>query len=57
MSGDYTGLPADLCRRLTFFAETGRIVKVFCPVFPPDRDAGEVLAWLRDRAAGSEAAR
>jgi peroxiredoxin len=44
-------------RRLTFVAEAGRIVKVFYPVFPPDRDAGEVLAWLRDRAAGSEAAR
>jgi hypothetical protein len=24
------------------------IVKVFYPVFPPDRDAAEVLAWLRD---------
>ncbi|MBS1678659.1 MAG: peroxiredoxin [Actinobacteria bacterium] len=45
-----------LYRRLTFVAEGGRIVKVFYPVFPPDRDAGEVLAWLR-AAAGSEAAR
>jgi peroxiredoxin len=34
-------------RRLTFVAVEGRIVKVFYPVFPPDRDAGEVLAWLR----------
>jgi peroxiredoxin len=33
-------------RRLTFVAVAGRIVKVFYPVFPPDRDAGEVLAWL-----------
>ena len=24
----------------------GRIVKAFYPVFPPDRDAGQVLAWL-----------
>jgi peroxiredoxin len=43
-----------LCRRLTFVAEAGRIVKVFYPVFPPDRDASEVLAWLRGR--GAEAA-
>jgi peroxiredoxin len=45
-----------LYRRLTFVAAAGRIVKVFYPVFPPDRDAGEVLAWLRDHV-GSEAAR
>lgn len=36
-------------RRLTFVAESGEIVKVFYPVFPPDRDAGEVLDWLRRR--------
>lgn len=44
-----------LYRRLTFVAEGGRIVKVFYPVFPPDRDAGEVLAWLRGAAAGGAA--
>jgi peroxiredoxin len=33
-------------RRLTFVATAGRIVKVFYPVFPPDRDAAEVLGWL-----------
>jgi peroxiredoxin len=33
-------------RRLTFIAAERRIVKVFYPVFPPDRDAAEVLAWL-----------
>jgi peroxiredoxin len=33
-------------RRLTFVAERARIVKVFYPVFPPDRNAGEVLAWF-----------
>jgi hypothetical protein len=38
-------------------AEQARIVKVFYPVFPPDRDAGEVLAWLCDRAADPEVAR
>ena len=35
-----------LYRRLTLVAEAGTIVKVFYPVFPPDRDAAEVLAWL-----------
>jgi peroxiredoxin len=37
-----------LYRRLTLIAEKGQIVKVFYPVFPPDRNAAEVLAWLRD---------
>jgi hypothetical protein len=30
-------------------AEAGSIAKVFYPVFPPDRDAAEVLAWLASR--------
>jgi peroxiredoxin len=36
-----------LYKRLTVIAEEGRIVKVFYPVFPPDRNAAEALAWLR----------
>lgn len=40
-----------LYKRLTFVAEAGEIVKVFYPVFPPDRNAIEVLAWL-DRISG-----
>jgi peroxiredoxin len=36
-----------LYRRLTLIARQGRIVKAFYPVFPPDRNAAEVLAWLR----------
>ena len=35
-----------LYKRLALVAEDGRIVKVFYPVFPPDRNAEEVLAWL-----------
>jgi peroxiredoxin len=35
-----------LYRRLTLVAERGEIVKAFYPVFPPDRDAAEVLGWL-----------
>jgi peroxiredoxin len=42
--------------RLTFIAAAGRIVKVFYPVFPPDRDAGEVLAWLCGRSDSEAAA-
>jgi peroxiredoxin (alkyl hydroperoxide reductase subunit C) len=29
----------------------GRISRVFYPVFPPDRHAAEVLAWLREHPA------
>ncbi len=38
-----------LYRRLTLVAAKNRIVRAFHPVFPPDRDAAEVLAWLRAR--------
>ena len=38
-----------LYRRLALVAERGRIVKVFYPVFPPDRNATEVLAWMSSR--------
>ena len=36
-----------LYKRLAVIAEAGQIVKVFYPVFPPDANAGDVLAWLR----------
>lgn len=36
-----------LYKRLTFVAEASRIAKAFYPVFPPDRNAIEVLEWLR----------
>ena len=35
-----------LYRRLTMVARDGRIEKVFYPVFPPDRNAADVVAWL-----------
>jgi peroxiredoxin len=38
-----------LYKRLSLVAERGRIVKVFYPVFPPDENAAEVVAWLRGR--------
>jgi peroxiredoxin len=36
-----------LYKRLTLIADAGEIVKVFYPVFPPNRNAAEVLEWLR----------
>ena len=50
--GDAIGLPTfefqggELYKRVTLVLEGGRIAKVFYPVFPPDRNAEEVLAWL-----------
>jgi len=38
-----------LYKRITLVAEDARIVKVFYPVFPPDANAGDVLAWLTAR--------
>jgi peroxiredoxin len=38
-----------LYKRLTLVADRARIVKVFYPVFPPDANAGEVLAYLSSR--------
>jgi len=35
-----------LLKRATFVIDAGRIVHVFYPVFPPDRDAARVLEWL-----------
>jgi peroxiredoxin len=40
-----------LMRRLAWAADDGVIRQVFYPVFPPDRNAADVLEWLRaDRA-------
>jgi peroxiredoxin len=41
-----------LYRRLALIAERRRIVKAFYPVFPPDRNAEEVVAWLTTAQAG-----
>jgi peroxiredoxin len=35
-----------LYKRVTVVVREGEIVKFFYPVFPPDRNAAEVLAWL-----------
>ena len=36
-----------LIKRLTFIAKEGKIIKVFYPVFPPDRNAQNVVDWLK----------
>jgi len=36
-----------LLKRIALVIDNGRIAKVFYPVFPPDRSAAEVVAWLR----------
>lgn len=33
-------------RRITLAVERGRVVRVWYPVFPPDRSAEEALEWL-----------
>ncbi len=43
------GGPASLIKRMAWFVERGRIEKIWYPVFPPDRNAETVLAWLRER--------
>lgn len=54
--GDAMNLPvleADgqrLLKRLTMIVKDGEIEKVFYPVFPPDQDVENVIAWLRGNA-------
>jgi len=36
-----------LLKRMTLVIDDRTIVKVFYPVFPPDKSADEVVAWLR----------
>ena len=36
-----------LIKRLAVIIDATRIVQVFYPVFPPDRNAGDVLGWLK----------
>ena len=39
-----------LLKRLTLILRDGRIEKTFYPIFPPDRNAGDVMDWLRDNS-------
>ena len=42
---DVAGLT--LIKRMALIIDDARITHVFYPVFPPDRNAGDVLAWLK----------
>jgi peroxiredoxin len=42
---------ARLIKRLTLIIENGVICKVFYPVFPPNENAGNIIAWLRANRA------
>lgn len=42
-----------LFKRLTLIALEGEIVKVFYPVFPPDRSAADVARWLEENRPGA----
>jgi peroxiredoxin len=42
---------ATLYRRVTLVLESARIANVFYPVFPPDRNAQDVVDWLRARGS------
>jgi len=42
-----------LIKRLALVIDDARITHVFYPVFPPDRNAGDVLAWLKDHPVRS----
>ena len=39
-----------LMKRFTLVIRDGKIERVFYPVFPPDRNASDVIAWLKARA-------
>ena len=36
----------EVYKRLTVIAQDNEIIKVFYPVFPPDQNAADVLAWF-----------
>jgi len=41
-----------LIRRMAWVIDDGVITHVFYPVFPPDKNAEEVIAWLRNQQDG-----
>jgi peroxiredoxin len=42
-----------MIKRLALIVDDARITQVFYPVFPPDRNAGDVLAWLKENRVSS----
>jgi peroxiredoxin len=43
----FTAAGMTLLKRMAWVIDDGAITKVFYPVFPPDKSAAEVIAWLR----------
>jgi peroxiredoxin len=39
-----------LLKRFTLVIDNGKVTQVFYPVFPPDRNASDVVEWLSRRA-------
>lgn len=56
-----SGLPtfeiagATLLKRCTLVVDDGRVTHVFYPVFPPDKNADQVIAWLKDQGRAAPA--
>jgi peroxiredoxin len=46
----YPGESSTHVKRMALVIADGRIEKVFYPVFPPDRNAGDVIEWLTTNA-------
>jgi len=46
----FTAAGMTLLKRMAWVIEDGTITKVFYPVFPPDRSAADVVAWLQATA-------
>ncbi|HXZ45563.1 MAG TPA: peroxiredoxin [Pseudolabrys sp.] len=43
----FTAAGMTLLKRMAWVIDDGRITKVFYPVFPPDKNAAEVIAWIQ----------
>lgn len=43
-----------LYKRMALVLKEGKVEQVFYPVLPPDRNAGDVLAWLKANAVQSQ---
>jgi peroxiredoxin len=50
----FTAAGMTLLKRLTMLIDDGVVKHVFYPVFPPDRSADEVIAWLLEDGSGAD---
>ena len=46
----FTAANQVLLKRLTLVVRSGKIEKVFYPIFPPTKNAGDVLNWIREHS-------